>query len=153
MANAEKGPLSQYVSQIMKIKGLSARDVARRSKSADLGITAGYVSDIVTGAARNPSVDKLKALARGLDVDVDELFHVACGRSERALVCSGDDRLPLLRLLEVMQLVAVSSELTSLMEKLARLRPDKRPAVESLVDDLLQADGKSRTRRRRPKTG
>src|SRR5882724_13577091 len=71
--------LGEYVKRVMKLKGLTQKDVQRVSGGR---ITDGYVASISIGRARNPSVDKLKALADGLGVDMDELFHVACGLPE-----------------------------------------------------------------------
>src|ERR1051325_335236 len=68
--------LGQYVTRIMKAKGLKQDEVRRLSGNR---ITDGYVRDIMTGRANNPSVEKLKALARGLSVPEDDLFRVARG--------------------------------------------------------------------------
>ena len=63
----------------MKLKRLTQKDVDRMSGGR---ITAAYVGSITTGRADNLSVEKVKALAAGLGVDVDDLFHVACGLPE-----------------------------------------------------------------------
>jgi transcriptional regulator with XRE-family HTH domain len=42
-------------------------------------ITEGYVRSITRGAASNPSVKKLQALAAGLGVEEEEIFRVARG--------------------------------------------------------------------------
>jgi transcriptional regulator with XRE-family HTH domain len=73
--------LAQYVNRILKEKGLTPQEVKELSGGK---ITDGYVRGIMTGKARNPSVLKLKALARGLDVDEDELFNVARGLTMQA---------------------------------------------------------------------
>src|SRR5258705_13704207 len=75
MAGA-KHELGEYVKRVMKLKGLTQKDVQRLSGGK---ITDGYVASITTGRARNLSVDKIAALAEGLGVDTDELFHIACG--------------------------------------------------------------------------
>ena len=77
MAKARNG-LGEYVKRVMKLKGLTQKDVQRMSGGR---ITDGYVASITTGRATNLSVDKLIALADGIGVDADELFHVACGQS------------------------------------------------------------------------
>src|SRR5215216_6961884 len=76
MAGISKETLGQYVTRIMKAKGLKQDEVRRLSGNR---ITDGYVRDIMTGRANNPSVEKLKALARGLSVSEDDLFRVARG--------------------------------------------------------------------------
>src|SRR4051794_5488236 len=75
---AKKGTetLSQYVARIMQEKQLKMYDVEVRSGRR---ITDAYVGNILKGKARNPSVDKLQALAAGLGVDEDEIFRVARG--------------------------------------------------------------------------
>lgn len=74
--------LSVYVRRIMAEKNLTFSDIEIRSRKL---ITGGYVGDIVAEKTTNPTVDKLKALARGLGVSADEIFDVARGvdRSKR----------------------------------------------------------------------
>ena len=78
MAGAKQ--LGEYVKWVMKLKGLTQKDVQRLS---GWQITDGYVASITTGRAGNLSVDKLRALADGLGVDLDDLFHVASGRTQK----------------------------------------------------------------------
>ncbi|HEX5732080.1 MAG TPA: helix-turn-helix transcriptional regulator [Blastocatellia bacterium] len=66
----------KYVIRILKDKGLTPTDVERRSAG---GISDSYVALITAGKVKNISVDKLKALARGLGVSEDEVFTSACG--------------------------------------------------------------------------
>ena len=68
--------LAQYVTRIIKEKGLRHHEVGKLSGGR---ITDGYVRGLMTGKARNPSVDKLKALGLGLGVSEDEIFRVARG--------------------------------------------------------------------------
>jgi len=63
MAGAKQ--LGEYVKWVMKLKGLTQKDVQRLS---GWQITDGYVASITTGRAGNLSVDKLRALADGLGV-------------------------------------------------------------------------------------
>ena len=79
MSNTRKQGLSHYVERVMKEKHLSRRDVKLRSGG---DITDSYVSGIISGSAKNLSVEKLKALARGLRVREMELIRVAFGLSE-----------------------------------------------------------------------
>src|SRR6266446_1686121 len=76
MPKSNKETLAQYVSRVVKEKELTHHEVR---KLASGKITDGYVRGIMTGKARNLSVDKLKALARGLGVSEDEIFRVARG--------------------------------------------------------------------------
>jgi transcriptional regulator with XRE-family HTH domain len=122
-----KKNLGRYLSQVMKAKGLSPRDVSRRSGK---GITASYVAGIMRGNAANPSVDKIKALASGLGVDRYELFDIACGPSDgKADRAHGNERLQALELLDLMRKVAVSPTLLATMERAAHLQPRELDAV------------------------
>lgn len=76
MPKADKESLAQYVTRIIKEKELTHQEVRKLARGK---ITDGYVRGIMTGKARNLSVDKLKALALGLGVSEDEIFRVARG--------------------------------------------------------------------------
>ena len=76
MPRPDRETLAQYVARMIKEKGLKHHEVKLLSGG---GITDGYVRGIMTGKAKNPSVHKLKALARGLGVSEDEIFRVARG--------------------------------------------------------------------------
>ena len=69
--------LQDYVRRVRIEKNLSAVDVETRSANT---ISDAYVLQIENGAAKNPSPEKLKALAKGLGVSEDEVFRVARGR-------------------------------------------------------------------------
>src|SRR2546425_1505198 len=68
--------LSEYVTRVIKEKGLKHQEVRKLSGGK---ITDGYVRAIMTGTAENLSVAKLKALARRLGVPEDDIFKVARG--------------------------------------------------------------------------
>jgi transcriptional regulator with XRE-family HTH domain len=70
--------LADYVRRIRQEKGLSTLDVERNSGNQ---ITDGYVSQIENDYVKNVSLQKLKALAKGLGVPEDELLTVARGKS------------------------------------------------------------------------
>lgn len=69
--------LQDYVRRLRIEKNLSAVDVETRSSNT---ISDAYILQIENGHARNPSPEKLKALAKGLGVSEDEIFRVARGR-------------------------------------------------------------------------
>jgi transcriptional regulator with XRE-family HTH domain len=139
--------LGRYVTQVMNAKGLSARDVAGRSGG---GITAGYVTGIMKGSADNPSVDKIKALTSGLDVDRYELFDVAWGPSGQQVNRPlGNERLQALDLLDLMKKVAVSPWLMKILEKAARLSPEELEAVLSSVNRFAAGGQKPQRRKKR----
>ena len=144
----DKKDLGRYVSRVMKAKGLSPRDVSRRSGK---GITASYVAGIMRGIAANPSVDKIKALASGLGVDRYELFDIACGPSDnRADRPQGSERLQTLELLDLMKKAAVSPTLMATMEQAAQLQPGELDAVllsiQRLIGARRKAGGKGKRR-------
>ena len=72
----ERESLDQYVSRVLREKGLTFADVHRRAGGE---ISKGYVCDISNGATASLTVRKLQALARGLDVPEEEIFAVARG--------------------------------------------------------------------------
>ena len=140
--------LGPYVTRVMAAKGLSPRDVAVNSGNR---ITAGYVTGIMKGTSANPSVDKLNALAVGLDVDLYELFDVACGLSDQGTRRgSGSDRLRALEVLELMRKVVVNPVLMSMVETGAHL-PTKElevvlAALERIADSNWRSPAKSKRR-------
>jgi transcriptional regulator with XRE-family HTH domain len=68
--------LADYLRQKLN-EGATLRGVEERSQG---GITHSYLSKLLSGAASNPSRDKLKAIALGLGVSEDEVFAAAQGR-------------------------------------------------------------------------
>lgn len=90
--------LADYVRRIINEKELTLRQVEERSGGA---ITHGYVSKILSRAVTNLSVDKLKALAKGLGIPEEELFAVVRGKTT-----SGELAFDELRLLELYRTLA-----------------------------------------------
>ncbi|MFP5261066.1 MAG: TIR domain-containing protein [Blastocatellia bacterium] len=64
--------LQEYVRTIMKEKGLNGRDIERDTGGA---IDSSYLSKIVNGTVTNLTMNAVRMLARGLDVDVSELYY------------------------------------------------------------------------------
>ena len=118
MRRIAREDLGQYVSRVIKQKGISVRDVQVRSGGR---ISNGYVSDIMSGKQSNPTVDKLAALAAGLGVDVRELFEAAVGPPGEG---DGDS-------VEAVEIDSMA--LVSLMEKIAR-----NPRLGLLVQQAAQ---------------
>jgi transcriptional regulator with XRE-family HTH domain len=123
--------LSEYVRQVMKLKGLTQKDVQRMSGGR---ITDGYVASITTGRAKNLSVDKLKALADGLGVDADALFRVACGRLEGIENSGGGP--DVLMILETVQKAVMSPDVTEILEEVVRMRTEERSAFLKSIKRL-----------------
>ena len=74
----ERDDLCNYVRRILKEKELTFSDVERRSEKK---ISDSYVHSISSGNIKNLSLDKLRALARGLGVTETQLFFAASGLS------------------------------------------------------------------------
>jgi transcriptional regulator with XRE-family HTH domain len=73
--------LEAYVRRVMNAKNLKPGDVQRKSKGR---VSDSYVGNILSGQARNLTVEKLKALAVGLGVDEEELFFIVRGSKKPA---------------------------------------------------------------------
>ena len=139
MAGA-KNDLSEYVKRVMKLKGLTQKDVQRMS---GWKITDGYVASITTGRAKNLSVDKLMALADGLGVDYDDLFHVACGAGslEDGKRRTAPDSL---MILETVQQVVMSPAVTQILHEVVRLTSEERAGLLEFIRRLRSTKRKSR---------
>jgi transcriptional regulator with XRE-family HTH domain len=139
-----KHNLGEYVKRVMKVKGLTQKDVQRMSGGR---ITDGYVASITTGRAKNLSVDKLRALADGIGVDTDELFHVACGL--RGLDDSGVSNAPdSLMILETVQQAVMSPAVTQILYEVVSLSPEERAGLLGFIKRLGSTKRKSK---RKPK--
>ena len=136
--------LGEFVKRVMKLKGLTQKDVQRMSGGR---ITDGYVASIAVGRACNPSVDKIKALADGLGVDVDELFHVACGLPEEPRVRgkSSDPSDPLM-ILDTIRKAVVSPDVTLILHEVVRLSNEERASLLGFIMRLGATRRKSRRR-------
>lgn len=66
--------LGEYVKRILDEKQLTMYDVEVRSEKR---IADAYVANVLSGVAKNLTVDKLKALAAGLGEPEDDVFKVA----------------------------------------------------------------------------
>lgn len=137
--------LSEYVKWVMKLKGLTQKDVERMS---DGGITGAYVGSITTGRAGNPSMEKIKALAAGLGVDVYELFHVACGLPEEIGQPKSSHTPDALMILETVQKAVMSPEVTEILNEAVCLSPEERADLLTSVRRIA-AMKKSRRKNKR----
>jgi len=136
--------LGEYVKRVMKLKGLTQKDVQRVSGGR---ITDGYVASISIGRACNPSVDKLKALADGLGVDMDELFHVACGLPEDMDDQGKSSYAPdPLVLLETVRKAVVNPDVIQILHEVVTLTPDERASLLGFIQRLGSSRRKSRRR-------
>lgn len=145
MAKTGKQDLSQYVERVMKEKRLSRRDVKLRSGG---DITDSYVSGVVSGSAKNLSVDKLKALARGLRVPDMELIRVAFGLSDDRESHQGSDQSHNLVLIDLTKKAVISSDVAEIVQEVIGLSPSDRTIVLQYVKRLGRAERRAQRRRR-----
>jgi transcriptional regulator with XRE-family HTH domain len=110
--------LAKYVARIIQEKDLKHHEIKRMSGG---GITDGYVRGILTGKAKNLSVQKLKALARGLGVSEDEIFRVARGLPLKAASRSQEQPPSYRVILNLMSASLKNRTLTELLSEAARL--------------------------------
>jgi transcriptional regulator with XRE-family HTH domain len=145
MSKTSKPGLSRYVERVMKEKHLSRRDVKLRSGGE---ITDSYVSGIISGSAKNLSVDKLKALARGLRVREIELIRVAFGISDERVPHRDADQSHNLLLLDITKKAVISNDVAEIVQEVIKLSPAERAVVLQYVKRLGRADRKSQRKRR-----
>ena len=131
MARSNTEDLSQYVSRLMREKGFSVRDVWVKSKKR---IGTSYVNSIVNGNAKNLSVEKLKALAVGLEADEGELFGVARGQSTRPADNRATSRQPTsLVVLDLRKKVVISPDVAEILQEVLRMsQRDRAILLQSL---------------------
>jgi transcriptional regulator with XRE-family HTH domain len=145
MSKTSKQGLSRYVERVMKEKHLSRRDVKLRSGGE---ITDSYVSGIISGSAKNLSVDKLKALARGLRVREIELIRVAFGLSDERVPHRAADQSHNLLLLDITKKAVISNDVAEIVQEVIKLSPAERAVVLQYVKRLGRADRKAQRKRR-----
>lgn len=79
VSNQQVETLADFVRRVrVLVKDFSLSEVERNSGG---GIDGSYVSRIENGLVKNVTPEKLSALAKGLQVDEDDLFAVARGKS------------------------------------------------------------------------
>jgi transcriptional regulator with XRE-family HTH domain len=145
MSKTSKQGLSRYVERVMKEKHLSRRDVKLRSGGE---ITDSYVSGIISGSAKNLSVDKLKALARGLRVGEMEVIRAAFGLSEEPVPHRVADQSHNLLLLDITRKTVISNDVAEIVQEVIKLSPADRAIVLQYVKRLGRADRRAQRKRR-----
>ena len=129
-----KEKLGDYVRRVIRQKQLKLRDVERRAGG---DITNGYISGIINGRIKNVSLEKLKALAKGLEVDVYELFSAAIGDA-RPLAEQGSSysQPDVVWLLGIMQEIAASPELLKILHELVQMPAKDREIVVKVIESI-----------------
>ena len=128
--------LGEYVKRVIKEKDLKLRDVERRSGGQ---ITNGYISGIINGKITNLSVEKLLALAKGLDVDEHEIFSAAIGEARKSISELSSKAAPDAQwLVDIMQEIIVNPELADIVHDLVNLSRDELAMVMKVARSLSE---------------
>jgi transcriptional regulator with XRE-family HTH domain len=144
MGRHVKEDLSHLVRRLIKQKKLSLREVQERSGGQ---IEKSYISRIMTGNVKNITLEKLIALARGLDVDPHELFTAYCGHLPNGVNEPQEIfEVDVAEFISLMQKVSVSSELTEIMKEAAQLEPEE--SVGALRYIMYMNERKRRSKRK-----
>jgi hypothetical protein len=149
MSRLNKNPLSDYVRRKIDEQHLSRHDVCVRSGGL---IGESYVGAIINGTCTNVSIDKLKALARGVGADEVELARVALGDA----MPTGSDQWnraeePAFVLLDLKSKAVISSDIAAIANQLTRLSPRERSSVMRFVQKLIEGQDKQSSDRRSKK--
>jgi transcriptional regulator with XRE-family HTH domain len=145
MSKASKPELSRYVKRVMKEKHLSRRDVSLRSGGE---ITDSYVSAILSGSAKNLSIDKLKALAHGLRVREMGLIRAAFGLSGEPVNREAADQSHNLLLLDITKKTLISNDVAEIVQEVIKLTPVERAVVLQYVKRVGRAERKMARKRK-----
>jgi len=121
--------LPEYVKRVMDERGLKPKDVEKRSGGK---IVDAYVTKIMRGRTKYPSVIKLQALAQGLGVDEEELFRVARGVPIKGK--SKGESWPGEVLLRAMNKIVASPDLTRAVQLLLKVSPAKVKAFLKILE-------------------
>lgn len=118
--------LSEFIRRIISQENLSQRQLVERAERRGFRITQSYISQIMSGTATNVTIEKLQALAAGLNRPEEELFDVARGGKT-------DDR------------VLLDATISSLLVKFRQLSDQDRSemtillkALDREIEDRLQ---------------
>ena len=128
-----KETLGQYVDRIMRQKNLNIRDVEGRCNKK---LTHSYVARIIKDKVKNPTLATMRALAKGLDEDLYQIFAVASGESLQK-----KQAVDPLFLLELMQKAVLNPEILEMIDGWERLPKRLR---ETIVHAVKQAGKQSK---------
>ena len=145
MSKTNKQSFSRYVDRVMKEKHLSRRDVKLRSGGE---ITDSYVSAIISGTAKNLSIDKLKALARGLRVPEMAVIQAAFGLPVEHAHAPVPDQSHNLLLLDIARKTVISNDVAEIAQEVIKLSPPARAILLQYVKRLGRADRRAQRKRR-----
>jgi transcriptional regulator with XRE-family HTH domain len=131
--------LGEYVSRILRQKGLSLRKVEANCHNK---LTASYIGRIAKGKFNNPSMETIAALAEGLGVDLNEIFTVAYGKPPSEAETS------LLVFADAVQKMAMNPELIELVRGWEKLNNKQKKGILYTFDYFEQKRKKSTSRKK-----
>jgi transcriptional regulator with XRE-family HTH domain len=142
MPKSVKENLSQLVKRVVQEKKLKLRQVEQKSGGK---IARSYVSRIMTGDVRNITLDKLVALAHGLELDPHILFTAYYGRPPS----STDESQEVLEwgaveFVEMMREVVGNPKLTEIVRAATKLWPEEYETVLTYLTELNERKRKSK---------
>jgi transcriptional regulator with XRE-family HTH domain len=121
--------LAEYVAQVMKDKNITAVEIQKRSEGV---ISDSHVANILKGKTTNLTIEKINALAKGLQVDSVEVFKIASGQE----LVENKEEWPGHTILRVMERIIQNPDLTKLVKAVVKLKPAKVKAIlKSLEKD------------------
>ena len=113
--------LNDYVDRVMKQKNLSLADVERNCGNK---ITAGYIGKILKGTVTNLTVEKIIALAKGLEVDPYDIFAASYG------LPPGKQTTPdAFALLDLMQKLLLNPDVLEALPQILKLPSEQRKVL------------------------
>jgi len=119
MPNQNLETVGDFVRRIRTEKNMSCEDVSKRSARKEQRISGSYINRIENNPHLRPSVDRLRALAYGLGIPVEELLARAAG-----LVPSDSD----------------SNDVFRLVARFRALSAERKDDVLRIVDAWYQKD-------------
>lgn len=113
--------LNEYVDRVMKQKNLSLADVERNCGNK---ITAGYIGKILKGTVTNLTVEKIIALAEGLEVDPYDVFAASYG------LPPGKQTAPdAFAFVDLMQKLLLNPDVLEALPLILKLKPEQREVL------------------------
>jgi transcriptional regulator with XRE-family HTH domain len=135
----------EYVTRVMRQKGLGATDVERKSGNK---IDRSHVSKIMRGVETNPSAKAMMALAAGLGVGPHEIFTAVTGCPPDESQANAPD---VREILSMMERVAMDSELADALRGFMRIPEGGRAAVARMLELSYEEHQQASRRGRRGK--
>ena len=148
MRRTVKEDLPQLIRRIVKEKKLKLREIESKSGGA---IAQSYVSRLMTGNVRNPTIDKLVALARGLEIDPHIVFTAAHGQPPQSETGpEAAEEIGAVEFASMMQKVVSNASLMEIMKEVIQLSPEEYEPVLRFIAALNNRKRKAPRRGKKP---